>query len=90
MIAIAWWTATHAGLRFNMPLDWYAMIGVFIAMLAVFLHIRNVLYARLDTAVAAQRWADGAAALGAIRWELSINLVLGAMITVFVRLGGTA
>jgi len=90
MIAIAWWTATHAGLRFNMPLDWYAMIGVFIAMLAVFLHIRNVLFAKLAGAVAEQRWADGAAALGAIRWELSINLVLGAMITVFVRLGGTA
>jgi uncharacterized membrane protein len=66
------------------------MIGVFIAMLAVFLHIRNVLFARLDGAVAEKRWADGAAALGAIRWELSVNLVLGAMITVFVRLGGTA
>ena len=90
MIALAWSAATRTGLRFNMPLDWYTMIAVFVVMLAVFLHIRNVLFRRLDAAVGAQRWADGAAALGAIRWDLSINLVLGAMITVVVRLGGTA
>jgi uncharacterized membrane protein len=90
MIAIAWSTATRAGLRFNMPLDWYTMIGVFVAMFAVFLHIRQVLFPRLDGALREQRWADGAAALGAIRWDLSINLVLGAVVTVFVRLGGTA
>jgi uncharacterized membrane protein len=90
MIAIAWSTAVRAGLRFNMPLDWYTMIVVFVLMFAVFLHIRNVLFPRLDSAVREQRWADGAAVHGAIRWDLSINLVLGALITVFVRLGGTA
>ena len=90
MIAIAWSTASRAGLRFNMPLDWYTMIVVFVLMFAMFLHVRNVLFPRLDAAVREQRWADGAAALDAIRWDLSINLVLGALITVFVRLGGTA
>jgi len=90
MIAIAWSTSARAGLAFNMPLNWYTMIAVFFVMLAVFVHIRNVLFRRLDVAVREQRWADGAAVLGAFRWEVSINLVLGAFVSVFIRLGGTA
>ena len=90
MIAIAWSTATRAGLAFNMPLNWYTMIAVFFVMLAVFVHIRSVLFRRLEAAVGEQRWADGAAALGAIRWDVSVNLVLGALVSVFIRLGGTA
>ena len=90
MIAIARSAAARAGLAFNMPLDWYTMIAVFFAMLVVFVHIRNVLFKRLDAAVAEKRWADGAAALGRMRWEVSLNLVLGVFIVFFVRLGGTA
>lgn len=90
MIGIAWSTARRAGLGFNMPLDWYTMIATFFVMLAVFIHIRNVLFRRLDEAVAAAKWPDGAAALAAIRWEVSINLVLGTVVIFFVRLGGTA
>ena len=90
MVGIAWSASARAGLAFNMPLDWYTMIGLFFFMLAVFIHIRMVLFARLARAVAAQRWADGAAALGAIRWEVTLNLVFGIFIIVFVRLGGTA
>jgi uncharacterized membrane protein len=89
-VAIARSASTRAGLPFNMPLDWYAMIGLFFVMLAVFVHIRVVLFARLAGAVSGQRWADGAAALGAIRWEVTLNLVIGIFIIVFVRLGGTA
>jgi uncharacterized membrane protein len=90
MIAIAWSAARRAGLVFNMPLDWYTMIAGFFVMLVVLLHIRNVLFPRLDAAVRDKRWAAGAAALDAIRWEVSVNLVIGTLITVFVRLGGTA
>ena len=90
MVGIAWSAAARAGLAFNMPLDWYTMIATFFAMLAVFIHIRNVLFRRLDTAVTAAKWPDGAAALAAIRWEVSINLVLGTFVIFFVRLGGTA
>ena len=90
MVGIAWSAAARAGLAFNMPLDWYTMIAVFFVMLAVFIHIRNVLFPRLDAAVGAGRWPDGAAALEAIRWEVSINLVLGTLVIFFVRLGGTA
>ena len=90
MVGIAWSSAHRAGLTLNMPLDWYAMIATFFVMLAVFIHIRNVLFSRLDAAVTAARWPDGAAALSAIRWEVSINLVLGTFVIFFVRLGGTA
>jgi uncharacterized membrane protein len=90
MIGLAWSSASRAGLAFNMPLDWYAMIAIFFVMLVLFIHIRNILFRRLDDAVVASRWADGAAALGAIRWEISVNLVLGAFVIFFVRLGGTA
>jgi uncharacterized membrane protein len=90
MIGLAWSAAARAGLAFNMPLDWYAMVALFFAMLAVFVHIRVALFRRLASAVAASRWPDGAAALAAIRWEVTLNLVIGAFIIVVVRLGGTA
>jgi uncharacterized membrane protein len=90
MLGMAWSAAARAGLAFNMPLDWYAMTATFFVMLAVFVHIQSVLFRRLDAAVSAARWPDGAAALGAIRWEVSLNLVLGVFVIVFVRLGGTA
>ena len=90
MVGIAWSASARAGLPFNMPLDWYAMIGLFFFMLAVFIHIRAVLFPRLAAAVATGRWAEGGAALGAIRWEVTVNLVIGIFVIVFVRLGGTA
>jgi uncharacterized membrane protein len=90
MIGLAWSAAARAGIAFNMPLDWYAMVALFFAMLAVFVHIRLVLFPRLAAAVAAARWPDGAAALKAIRWEVTFNLVIGVFIVCIVRLGGTA
>ena len=90
MIAMAWAAARRANLMFNMPLDWYTMIGVFVAMVVVFVHVRWVLFPRLGAAVQAQRWAEGAAAAGAIRWEVMINLVLGIFVVAAVRLGSAA
>lgn len=90
MIAMAWAAARRANLMFNMPLDWYTMIGVFVAMVAVFAHVRWVLFRRLGAAVQAQRWAEGAAAAGAIRWEVMVNLVLGIFVVAAVRLGSAA
>jgi len=90
MVWIARSAAVKNGLAFNMPLDWYTMIGTFFVMLAVFAHIRLALFRRLAGAVANERWPDGAAALGAIRWEVTLNLVLGVFVIVIMRLGGTA
>ena len=90
MVALVWRDRAAAGLAFNMPLDWYAMAALFFVMLAIFLHIRLALFRRVVRAVAAEAWADGGAALLAIRWEVAINLVLGIFIVVMVRLGASA
>ena len=89
MIVLARNEAVRAGLVFNMPLDWYAMAVLFFVMLGVFAHVL-VLFRRLDQVVAAARWPDAAGLLSAIRWEVTINLVIGVFIIVLVRLGGSA
>ena len=90
MLGLAWREAGKTGLAFNMPLDWYAMIVLFFVMLAVFAHVRLALFRRVERALAQEAWPDAAAALAAIRWEVTINLVIGVFIVVLVRLGGTA
>jgi uncharacterized membrane protein len=90
MVFIARSSAVRAGLPFNMPLDWYTMIVLFFVMAAVFAHVRLALYRRLERAVASRTWPAGAAALGAIRWEVTINLVLGVFVVVVMRLGVAA
>ena len=89
MIALVWRDRAAAGLAFNMPLDWYAMVVLFFAMLAVFLHVRLALFPRVGRAMTAEAWPTAGAALGAIRWEVAINLVIGIFIVVMVRLGAS-
>ena len=91
MIVLVWRDRAAAGLAFNMPLDWYAMVVLFFVMLAVFLHVRL----RAVPARRRGRWRPrpgptAGAALGAIRWEVAINLVIGIFIVVMVRLGASA
>ena len=90
MTALAWTAARRSGLAFNMPLDWMVMVAVFVAMLAVFLHVRLALYPRVTRALATGTWQTGAVALGRIRAEVLVNLVLGVFVVVVVRLGGAA
>lgn len=90
MIGVAWSAALRAGVAFNMPLDWYAMVGIFFVMVAVFMHIRSAPFSRLSAAVAGGKWADGAAALASIRLAVTLNLVLGTFVVAFIRMGGTA
>lgn len=80
-------SSVQAGLSFNMPLDWAVMAVLGVLMVAIFGHIRFVLYKRLSAAVAAQDWPVGAAQLGQIRQWVLVNLVLGLLIVVVVRLG---
>ncbi|HWK84920.1 MAG TPA: CopD family protein [Caldimonas sp.] len=90
MIGVAWREAARTGIGFNMPLDWYTMTALFFVMLAIFAHVRLVLLGRVAQALAAQDWPAAAAAIGTIRWEVTVNLVLGVFIVVIMRLGGTA
>ena len=51
-----------------------------VAMVAIFMYIRFVLYKKLSRAVAASEWAAGGAALAQIRTLVSINLGLGVLV----------
>ncbi len=82
--------AAQAGGKFNMPLDWYVMTVLGVLMIAIFGHIRVVLFRRLARAVDAQAWPAGAAALGSIRTWVMVNLGLGVAIVVATQLGGVS
>lgn len=90
MFAFAWRSAYGAGLAFNVPLDWYVMIGGFLFMIAIVAHIRLRLYRRLSRAVAAEAWADAARLYASIRTETLLSLAIGVFIVVTVRLGAAA
>ncbi|WP_341959535.1 DUF2269 family protein [Pseudomonas sp. RC10] len=53
------------------------MIGLYVVMVALFLRISTLNLPNLRKAVAAEQWADGAAALGGIRRLVGINLIVG-------------
>ena len=90
MIGMAQHAARGSGLAFNMPLDWYAMAGIFVLMALVFAHIRLALFPRLARAVAAETWPAAGIVIGAIRWEVLLNLLLGTFVVVIVLLGGSS
>jgi uncharacterized membrane protein len=52
------------------------------AMVAIFMHIRFVLFKRLSQTVAAPEWAAGTVALAQIRTWVSINLGLGVLVLI--------
>lgn len=70
--------ASDSGVR--MPMSWMVMATLGLLMMAIFGHIRFVLYRRLQRAVASSAWSAGGAALGAIRVWVLANLFLGLVI----------
>ena len=72
----------QSGGSFEMPLAWTVMAVLGVAMVAIFTHIRFVLFRRLGRAVAASEWAAGGAVLAQIRTWVAINLGLGALVLV--------
>ncbi|HZZ05062.1 CopD family protein, partial [Paraburkholderia sp.] len=55
----------------------HAMAGLGIVMMLIFGHIRFAVFPRIRRAVQAQKWPDGAQAVGTIRRLVLINIVLG-------------
>jgi len=77
--------AAQAGAQFSMPVSWMVMAVLGLAMMAVFGHIRFALFKRLDQAVNAKDWPAGGKALGQIRQLVALNLALGVVIVLFLR-----
>ncbi len=69
------------------PLAWTVMAGLGLLMVAIFGHIRFVLFKRLRRAVADRTWAVGGAALTSIRNWVRINLVIGLVVVVVAGSG---
>ena len=77
MIGGAAHIAARAGSTLQWPLDWVLMTAVGLLMIAIFGHIRFVLWKRMDRAVQAGDIPAGGAALAAIRQWVAVNLALG-------------
>lgn len=58
------------------------MMGLYIAMVALFLRIQLLLLPELQRAVAAQDWPAGGAVLARIRRLVGLNLIVGLVIVV--------
>lgn len=78
--------AAQAGAKFNTPLTWITMATLGTVMVLVFGHIRFALFKRLDRAVNAKDWPAGGKAMGQIRSLVALNLALGTVIIVMLRL----
>jgi uncharacterized membrane protein len=90
MIGMAAQSASQAGLRFNMPIDWHLMSALGTVMVLIFAHIRFRLFGRFGQAVAKAAWPEAGAALNRIRAEVSVNLGLGVLIIVATQWGALA
>jgi len=71
------------------PLRVHAMTGIALLMMALFGHIRVVLFARLQRGVAASDWPAAGAALAGIRRLVAVNLALGVLVFAVALLGRT-
>lgn len=69
------------------PIFLHIMLGLGLIMMLIFMHVFFAPYKKLKSAVAEQRWPDGAKALGQIRMLVGINLSIG-LITVVVAIAG--
>jgi len=72
---------------FKSPPYMHTMLGLGLAMMAIFLHVFFAPYQRLKRAVAAQDWPQGARYLAQIRRLVGINTLLG-LLTLAVGAGG--
>lgn len=79
--------ALQTGTEMRIPLGWTFMAVVGLLMMAIFGHVRFVLFRRLHAAVLENKWTIGAAALASIRSWVRINLALGILVVVAAAAG---
>ena len=70
------------------PWRWHAMAGIGSLMAVIYALILLRWYPRLKSAVAAQDWPAGGAAMNAIRPLVLVNLNLGVLTVIVALLGG--
>ncbi|MEO6030507.1 MAG: CopD family protein [Burkholderiaceae bacterium] len=87
MLAETMRALSTGGAAVALPLAWHVMVVLGLVMVGVFAHVRVVLFGRLRRAVAAQDVPAGASALAGVRFWVLINVVLGALIVVAMKVG---
>ena len=78
--------AVQSGGSFVMPLDWTLMAVLGVLMVALFGHIRFVLFKQFAIAVTALDWPAGGVALAKLRTWVAVNLALGVTVIVVALL----
>jgi uncharacterized membrane protein len=78
--------AVQSGGSFAMPLDWTLMAVLGVLMVAIYGHIRFVLFKRFAVAVTALDWPAGGMALAKLRTWVGVNLALGVTVIVIALL----
>jgi uncharacterized membrane protein len=78
--------AVQSGAGWSMPVHWLVMAILGTLMLLIFGHIRFVLYARLDRAVASGTLPAAGEALLAIRRWVAVNLAIGVAVVLVALL----
>jgi uncharacterized membrane protein len=86
MIHLASSATSGSGARFAWPIDWIAMTALGVLMLAIFGHIRFVLYTRFASALDAGDAPVAAVALAGIRAWVGTNLAIGLAMIALVLL----
>lgn len=87
MMVIFYSQAAQSGADVKMPLGWTVMAVLGLLMMAIFGHVRFVLFKRLHNAVLENKWSVGGAALASIRSWVRINLGIGILIIVAASSG---
>jgi len=82
MMAIFSSQVAQSGADVRMPWHWLVMAVLGLVMIAIFGHIRFVLFKRLQNALSGQAWTAGGAALASIRSWVRANLMLGVLVVV--------
>jgi uncharacterized membrane protein len=87
MLFMAMHPASDAGVQVRIPLAWNLMIGLGIVMMAIYGHLRANLFRKLQRAVQAQDAPAGAAVLAKIRRWVGVNLAIGVVVALVMRVG---
>ena len=82
-----WMIFVQFGGMANVGLYVHAMQGIGLLMIAIYVWLYFTAYQRLRTAVAAEDWPAGGAALATIRKTVGLNLLLGIVTTVIAAAG---
>jgi uncharacterized membrane protein len=87
MLYMALHPMADAGAHVQIPVAWHVMIGLGIVMMALYGHVRSSLFKKLQRAVQAQDLPAGVSALAKIRRWVGVNLVIGIVVALVMRVG---